>query len=209
MANRRKRISINALEKCVAEAYGDRVVIKEWNGIDIIINKQLTLPEMMSFVDGVVKSCFSDDGNEYMPEIKDFALRCSVLEMYGNFRLPENVEKKYELVYGCDACEVVLKEIDRGQFDAMLQAIDEKIQSIADANIEAIHKQINELYASFSNLEERLSSVFNGIDKETMTGLVSAMSGNKIDEETLIKTYLKSKEEVSQPISIVSEKDGE
>lgn len=209
MAKRRKKISVNAFERCVANVSGDPVIIKEWNGVDIIINKRLTLPEMMSFVDGVVKSCFTDDDSVYMPEVRDFALRCSVLEMYGNFSLPANIEKKYELVYGCDACEVILSEIDRSQFDAMLQAIDEKIDHIAEANIEAIHRQINDLYASFSGLDERLSSVFSGIDKDMMTGLVSAMSGSKIDEETLIKTYLKTKEELDHPISIVPEKDGE
>lgn len=197
MANKTKKIAINALEKCVKEAVGEPVVTKEWRGINVGIKIRLSLAEMMTFVDGVVKMCFTEDGTQYTPEVLDFAIRNNVLEMYANFSLPSNVEKRYELVYGCDVYNTIMETIDRSQFDAMLRAIDEKIEHIAESNIEAITKQINELYASLNNLQERLSAAFDGIDSDTITSLVKAMTDGKFDEEKLVRTYLdvKKKEE--------------
>ena len=193
MANKIKKISINALEKCVKEAAGEPIVTKEWRGINVNIKVRLGLKEMMTFVDGVVKTCFTEDDNQYTPEVLDFAIRSSVLEMYANFTLPTNIEKQYELVYGCDMYETILETIDRSQFDAMLRAIDEKIAHIAASNIEAVTRQVNDVYASLNALEERLSAVFQGIDNDAITGLVGAMADGKFDEEKLVQAYLETK----------------
>lgn len=198
MANKIKKISINTLEKCVKEAAGEPFVTREWRGIDVDIKVRLSLMEMMTFVDGVVKSCFTEQSAEYMPEIQDFAIRCSVLETYANFTLPSNIEKRYELAYGCDVYDVILSVIDRAQFDTIMRAIDEKISHLADANIEAINRQVNELYASLSSLEERLSEAFRGIDNESLSGLVDAISNGKLDEEKLVQAYFDAKSDSEQ-----------
>lgn len=194
MANKIKKISINTLEKCVAEASGEPTVTIEWHGIAVAVKRRLGLMEMMTFVDGVVKSCFTSGGVEYTPEVLDFATRCSILEMYANFSLPANVERRYELVYECgDLYQIILDNIDRLQFDDILRSIDDKIAHIAEANIEAITRQMNELYAAFERLQERLSTAFEGIDKETIDNLVGAISDGKFDEEKLVDTYFAKK----------------
>lgn len=193
MANKIKKISINALEKCVKEAVGEPIVTKEWRGINVNIKVRLSLKEMMTFVSSVVKTCFTETDNQYTPEVLDFAIRSSVLEMYANFTLPANVEKQYELLYGCDVYSTILDTIDRSQFDAMLRAIDEKIAHIAASNIEAVTRQVNDVYASLNALEERLSSVFQGIDKDSIVRLVGAMADGKFDEGKLVQAYLETK----------------
>jgi len=186
-----KKVSINALEKCVEES-APSIVNVEWRGIEVTITRRLSLSDMMKFVDGVTNLCFSDDGT-YMPEIKDFATRCNVLEMYANFTLPSNIEKRYELVYACDVYATIMGSIDRTQFEVMLAAIDDKIDNRAQANVEAINRQMNELYAAFENLESRLSAVFDGIDGDTMKQLIGAMSNGKLDEQKLMDAYLDAK----------------
>lgn len=192
MANKVKKISINELEKCVEEAMRGRTIRRDWRGIFVTIRPQLSLMEMLSFVDGVVKTCFLEADSRYMPELRDFAIRCSVLEMYANFTLPENVEKRYELVYGCDVYSLILESIDRSQFDAMLAAIDEKIGHMADANIEAVTRQVNELYAALYDLEEKLSAAFEGIDSDSISGLVSAISDGRFDADKIMQAYMKA-----------------
>ena len=192
MVTKVKRISINALEKAISEHIGDSAVTKEWNGLQIVIKHRLCLKEMLAFVDGIVESCFDENG-KYLPEIYDFATRCSVLESYANLSLPKNVEDKYQLVYAFNGYEMIMSEIDRTQFDAMLIAIKEKINHIASAKIESITTQVNDLYASVSSLEERVGDLFSGIDKDTMKNLVLAMSDSKLDEEKLMRAYMKAK----------------
>ena len=186
-----KKISINALEKCVEES-APSVVNIEWRGLDVTVSRRLGFADMMKFVDGVVNLCFSDDGT-YLPEIMDFAIRCNVLEMYANFTLPSNIEKRYELVYACDAYSAIMGAIDRNQFDVMMRAIEDKADNRAQANIEAINRQMNELYAAFENLESRLSTVFDGIDGDTMKQLIGAMSNGSLDETKLMNAYMESK----------------
>lgn len=199
MTTKTKRVSINTLERCVKEAVGSPIVTKEWRGINVNIKVRLGLQEMMTFVDGVVKTCFTEGGKRYTPEVLDFAIRSSVLEMYANFALPSNIEKQYELVYGCDVYSIILQTIDRSQFDAMLHAIDEKIEHIALANIEAVTLQVNEIYASLSALETRLSSIFQNIDKKDIERLLGAMADGKFDEEQLVHAYFEAKNDEPQP----------
>lgn len=192
MVTKVKRISINALEKVISENVGEPVVTREWNDLQIVIKHRLCLKEVMSFVDGIVKSCFDDDGT-YLPEILDFATRCSVLETYANLSLPRNVEDKYQLVYAFDGYDMILKEIDATQWNAMMVAINKKIEHLASANISAITSQFNDLYSSIGSLEERISEVFNGIDGDTMKNLVVAMADGKLDEDKLVQAYMKAK----------------
>ncbi len=196
MASKMKRISVNALEKCVGDGMQNTVDMA-WRDITITITKRLGLSDMMKFVDSVANLCFSEDGT-YLPEIKDFATRCNVLEMYANFTLPANIEKRYELVYACDAYATIMGVIDRSQFDVILAAIDDKIDNRAQANVEAINRQMNELYAAFEDLQNRLSSTFDGIDKDMMTQLIEAMSGKELDEEKLMNAYLKEKKDTAE-----------
>ena len=40
----------------------------EWNGMSVVVNRTLPMETMLEFVDYVVKTCFSDDG-EYLISI--------------------------------------------------------------------------------------------------------------------------------------------
>lgn len=73
----------------------------EWNGMSVVVNRTLPMETMLEFVDYVVKTCFSDDG-EYLPEVKDFAIKSCLLEMYANFDLPTDLPTRYAVIYNSD-----------------------------------------------------------------------------------------------------------
>lgn len=204
---KRKRISVSAFEKIMKGIYNPTEVI-EWQGVEITIKQTLSLVEMMNFVDSVTKSCFTSDDNKYVPEIKDFAIRCCVLEMYANFAMPTNIERKYELVYCTDAFDVVVRHINACQFNEILNAIDDKVDNIAQANIEAVHRQMNELYMALNGMQEQISNIFSGIGSGEMAKIVDAIAGGRFDEDKLVQAYINQTrpETDSQPIeSEVSE----
>ena len=171
MADKMKRISVNALERVVKDL-DDGIITKNWRSNEVSIKRRLGLYETML----------------------DFAIRCSVLEMYANFTLPENVERKYDFVYGCDAYEFVLNEIDEEQFDIIMDAIDEKIEHIANAQADAVMQKANEMIASLEQLESQLSTVFAGIGAEDMAGIVNALKSGTLDEERLVNAYFDARE---------------
>lgn len=189
MVTKVKRIPINALEKAITGYAGEPVVKKEWHGLEITIKRGLCLKDYMQFVNDVTNMCFDENG-VYMPEIRDFAMRCNLLEMYVNLTLPKNVEDKYQIVYAFDGYNMIMDEIDRTQFDAMVRAIDEKIQYVVDSNIETIKSKIVEMFSSLSALENKFQSMLEGVDGDTINKLVGAIADNKLDEEKLVRAFV-------------------
>lgn len=194
MANKVKRISINALEKIVDEQYKPEPIAYEWNGISVTIHPVLSFEEMLTFVDGVVKSCFTSTDGKYMPEIKDFAIRCSILEIYANFSLPSNVEKRYALTNACDdLIDTIVQNINLRQYSSMLDAIDKKIEYIAEANIDALTARMNELYNSFETVEKQLGGLLGGVNQEDVKKMIDAVSDSKLDETKIVRAIYDEK----------------
>lgn len=191
MATKIKKISINALEKCLAEITDD-VSTFEWRGIEISVRRRLSLQQMLLFVTNVTSLCFTDEG-EYIPEVKDFAIRSNMLEVYANFTLPQNAEKKYEMVMKCDIFPLIYERIDGNQFKDILWSIDEKLDYVASSHIEAITKQIEDIYSAFNGLEEKMSTIFEGMDKETFNAIANALTQSGVDEEKLMTAYINAK----------------
>lgn len=184
-----KKISINAMDKIAKDNHNLTTPVN-WNGLEIIVKKFLPLKEMLGFVDSVTKTCFPGDNNNYVPEVKDFAIKSNILERYANFNLPNNLDHRYELIYATDAVDIVLKQVDMQQFNEILKAIDAKVNHIAQANIEAINKQMNELYSAFNTLQTNMENMFSGIDPDNFNALINAFGNGEINESKIVEAYL-------------------
>lgn len=194
MANKIKKISINAFEKAVETDY-ETIIGVDWRGLKIIVKHCLTLNDTLTFVDSVVKSCFDKDNGIYLPEIKDFAIRSCIVEHYTNISLPANIEKRYDLLYHSDFLDEIIPYIDQSQFNAMVKAIEEKISHLAQANIEAVSRQMNDLYASLYNLRKQFESAFNGVGGEELNKLIATLSSGTLDEAKIVSTIMTAKKE--------------
>lgn len=183
-----KRISVNAMDE-ILKNYENTETI-QWNGIEVVITKNLSLEEMMAFADSVVKSCFDQTSGAYMPEIKDFAIRSNVMERYANFALPSKVERQYDMVMRSGAFEMILNHVNISQFNELMRAIEAKLQNAADANVQMVFRQFNDVVTSFESLQERVGSLFAGVDAADIGKLMNAMSENGISEEKVVQAYM-------------------
>lgn len=183
-----KKISINAWEQVMKDTYTHTSTV-DWNGVEITIINTLPMKEMLTFVDNVVQSCFTQDTLTYIPEVKDFAIKSSLVEMYTNVSLPSNLATRYDMIYRTDLVDTILKSINIAQYSEMFAAIEDKIANIAQANIEATHRQMNELYAAFDNMQKQIAEMFAGIGADDMTKLVSALANSALDERKLVDAY--------------------
>lgn len=187
MAKTEKRISINAFEQVVNERFGNYTEV-EWYGINILVTPTLSFKTMMTFVNDVVGSCF-DEGGEYRPEIMDFAIRTNILTKYANFRLPDDLSKRYDLVRRSDAVEAVMREINQEQLHEITRAIDRKLRQLSDANVQALNTKLTEVANGFEELQNQIADMFNGISNADIQGLLGAMSNGSIDEEKIVQAY--------------------
>lgn len=183
-----KRISVNAIDEIMKQY--EATIPVNWNGLDVVITKSLPLEDMLAFASSVVKSCFDQSTGAYMPEVKDFAIRSNVMERYANFTMPSKVEHQYEVVMRSGAYEMILNYIDVAQFSELMRAIDAKLQNAADANVQMVFRQFNDVVTSFEGLQEKVGAIFAGVDPTDISKLMGAISENGIAEEKVVQAYM-------------------
>ena len=151
----------------------------EWNGMEVVVNRVLPMNVMLEFVDYVVKTCFSEEG-EYMPEVKDFAIKSCLLEMYANFDLPKDISERYAAIYNSDIVDAVLNHIEGRQFGEIINAIESKISNMA---------QMNRLNQEFENLTSSMENMFSGVSTDDVAKLINAVSNGDIDEGKVVQAF--------------------
>lgn len=184
-----KKISINAMDKVVKSSHTPFTEI-EWNGLNVTVKYTLTFKEMLEFVDSVTKTCFTSSTNTYMPEAKGFAIKSNILEKYTNFTLPNNLEHRYEMIYCTNIIDTVLEHINTQQYSEIINAIDDKIENIAQANIEYMNKQFAELYTAFENFQKHTEEMFNGINSDKVMDVMKTLINDGLDETKLVNAYM-------------------
>lgn len=183
-----QKISVNAMDEMMKGYQNTEVV--EWNGLQVVIKKNLTLEEMLCFANSVIKSCFDQGDGSYLPEVKDFAIRSNIMERYANFTLPGNLEKQYDMVIRSGAVEMIMNHINFAQFSELMKAIDAKVQNTADAHIQTFIKKLDEVTDAFSHMQGEMEKMYSGVDTEDISKLVGVISDGKATEENIVKSYL-------------------
>lgn len=184
-----KKVSITSFNKIMKEI-NTPIEIVEWHGIKITVQKTLPLVDVLTFVDRVFTGCFDEATNSYVPEVKDFAIKCCTLELYANFSLPSNVEHKYDLIYNTDAVDVVMKHINTVQFNDIIDSINTKINCTIQADMDTINKQMRNIYNSFYEMQRNIERIFSNIQSEDLSNLIHALSDKNFDESKLVQAYI-------------------
>ena len=193
MANNIKKLSVEEFKKATYDNYSPITTI-EWNGINVVVRRNIDITEMIAFVENVTNTCFSTSDGTYMPELKDFAIRAVTVELYTNITMPEDLYERYNLLYSSDIWDVIMSNIDGMQYSNMLNAVKEKTKYIIDTNVMSINKNVNDAYKALDSIREQLSAVFDGIDPSDIRNLVGAISNGNIDEEKIVNAYIKNKQ---------------
>ncbi len=185
--SKQKRVSISSIEKTMKEIYTPTETV-EWNGVEILVKRTLSFDESMIFVRGVVQGCFASDG-EYMPEVKDFLVKNYIIESYTNVALPSNTSDRYSLIYKSELTDFIMPHINQPQFNSMMNAVDEKLRSISQANMNLINKKAAELFESIESIETQMSDIMSSIGSEDIIKLVGAISDGGLDERKLVEAF--------------------
>lgn len=193
MATKMKKISISQMDK-VMKSLGNTEATFEWNGVTVVVKTLLSFQEMMEFAGRVKANCFVD--GEYLPEVRDFAIRDCIVDMYSNIRLPDDIEHKYEILYRTDICQEIVKYVNSDQYEQLLVAIDDKITAASESNTEGLRLRIEEIAHELDNMVTEAGALFDGIDKSDIETIFEAVkSSGKIDEEKIARAYMDAAKE--------------
>jgi len=185
MSKNAKKVSISQVDKIMKE-YFELTTNVEWKGIDITVTKSLSLADMLQFCNDVVKTCTNPDNGGYMPELKDFAIRMNVVEMYSNVKLPDNLEHKYYILINSGLVEAILEHVNTNQYFELVESINDKLKAIVDANTDAIEKQLNEVAHAFEQMQANMETAMNGLDMSVLERLANTFG----DEDVMNKAIL-------------------
>lgn len=194
MANKKKSVAYSAFKAAAEKNYTGKTVVN-WNDLEIEIKRNLTLSEVVDFVNIVSSAAFNEEG-AYMPEFIDAAILICTVEAYTNINLGRGEIEAiaaYDYIYHSGIFDVIMENIDEEQFEKIVRAAVKKIEHLANTNIQAVTKQVNELGAAFEGLETGLSSLTEGISPEDLRGVVDALSSGVLDEKKLVEAIIDKK----------------
>lgn|GEM_PF-1201030 len=165
------RIPVNALERIAKEQFPETIT-ESWFDIPVTIRRTLPLKEMMEFTNDLVVVCFTENG-EFVPEVLDFAIKSGVLTRYGNFELPDDLEKQYWLIYNTGAFDMVIQYINGVQLREFTDAANRKLKYLCDNDIQVFRLKMTELINSINNVQTQTANVLDGLSSEDI-GIPSA-----------------------------------
>jgi hypothetical protein len=153
----------------------------------------LPLAGALAFVENVAEGCFDAETGEYLPQAKEFAVRCEVLTRYGGLKLPEDMEARYAFAFHSFAAKRVLWRVDRKQIKALRAAADEKIRFKLALFASAASLKTAELLQSFEALSSAFETLFAGLSAADVSAFAKAVGAIKrLDEQKLVQAVLKA-----------------
>lgn len=191
MAKAEKKVSIALFDKIAKEHFKNEDTI-QWHEAEVRVKRTLSLTEMLSFVDEVVESCFHDKLG-YMPEVKDFAIKSNILTRYANFSVPDNLEHRYQMVYGTDAVDAVCVAIDTTQLQEIVNSINSKIRFLCDSKATLVQERINSVLETMEEMSNNTKDIFSGLSQEDLNNLIGAITESGLDERKVVKAYFEQK----------------
>lgn len=192
MDKKTKNVSISQIDKVMKETYKD-IVLVEWCDIDLEVKKSLAFDDMLQFVHDVVKTCTEQEHGGYMPELKEFAIRMNIVEMYSNVRLPSNLNHKYHILTNSGIVETILDHINTEQFNCMREAIDSKLEAVVATSVNAVQKQLSDITVAFEQMQRNMENAMSGLDMSVLERFVESASDDNVVNNAVL-SYVKGKE---------------
>ena len=183
-------ISISQLADYQKDSY-KQAPLAGVEGVEMTIRETLPLREMLQFVADVVASCFEEESGDYIPEMREFAIKAHLLTSYANFHLPANIEKQYQYIYQLEqrlqVSQQIIAQINQAQYREILAAIEERIQY----QIATAAQQSQAVLSKLSDYLQQSQALFgemNGADLAALAQNLAALP--QMDETTLVQAVL-------------------
>ena len=190
------KISVNKFENAVKGDFKAETKL-DFYGSELIVKHLISFADSIRFINETVKECFNDETGAYMPEVKEYIIKSNLIEYYTNISLPSDLSKRYALIYGCwDVLEdMIVKNISAIQYEEIINAINEKISTIVDADVDNIYLKMNEMADAVNYITNYIEQIFSGVGKDDIQNIAKAIveSGGKVDEQKIVDALLSAR----------------
>lgn len=191
------KVSIKEWEKATKENFPS-VVTEQWFDIPVTIKYSISFTDMLEFVEGAVASCFND-GYGFVPEVMDFAICSNILKYYTNVTLPEDLGKRYDLIYNSNLVAFVTEFICQKQLSDIIKSVDRKVKHLSDSNAKIIEEEATRLLDAFDRLQAFAGDMFSNINVDDVRNLVHALSEyGTLDEKKIVEALMDNRNEAEE-----------
>lgn len=142
-----------------------------WNGLEIFVVDTLSFQEAMTFVNNIVALGYDTSDGNFTPELKDFAIRKAIVEMYTNIELPSDVSECYKILYATDLVTVISDTINFNQMNTLILNAEEKIKYLSKSNIEIVNRQVQALMDAV----EQIGETYKDVDIEELKKFIDSV----------------------------------
>lgn len=164
-------------------------------GVSVEVKKFLTIDEMFEFVNIVAQACFWPDSGKYRPEIKDYIVRKTIIDMYTNIAMPEKIDEQYNFLYRTNVVMAVMAYIDQTQFSVIMAATDCKIEDAIAINESRFENEVNDVINKITEFANSANNVFEDVSNEDVKRLINVVSNMDVDPEKLVQAVIESNRE--------------
>lgn len=183
MAKTNKKVSVNKLQSLIEPNYGVIDIETGNETFCVEFKRTLNLDEVIKFVDNVTSTVFgiTEDNLEvqfYAPEYLDYMIRYCTLTMYANCSMPKNINSQYEILYGTEIYENIIREINGAQFIQIKDAIDRKISYILSSE-NSVKSSIDDVIKGVKSYFNSTQETIGKYDLSEIMSFVNTVSNSK------------------------------
>lgn len=175
----------------------------EKDGIELRykVKPRLSLQEFGETVMQIANTCFNN--GEYRAWIRDYAMRYAIVNAYTNIELGDDTNGNYSFLMNTDIFESVVSYLDSDQFDALITAVDEQIDALADQYNSARKRELDEAITMIRSVQQKYNNVMvmlNEIAGDEIRGLAKQLqdSARDVTDEVAVIREAQAKAEASK-----------
>lgn len=200
MANKKTNTAVAENRKAMEGAENITTIECLINGQprEVKVKCSLSLGDVVAIVNEVYDAAFTEDTEEYVPEIASLILKACVINYYADIDVPDDAEEGYAFVINTDI-KTILTYVNANQWADIESAITNKINHKLRMQESAAAMQLNQLVNQLVNKIDDFTSanqqLFDGVDSEQMARLVESLSHiDNIDEKKIAEAVLDAQE---------------
>ena len=195
-----KKVTKSAIEQMFCGKKDDAVSIRvgnDENGIDVLVKKSLSLYERGEMVRSVVDTIFNvdDDGYNYHPYMKTFALDAHVVIYFTDIKLPSDAEKAHCFIEQSEIVYRIADVLPAGYLGDIAREVDEllefkKAQAAKKSKLDGLIESAADLIAALQkkldgmNVNDLISLVAENVPelKGELESILAAEMGTEVTE---------------------------
>ena len=187
----------------------------DFYGTEIEVKRLIPFDEYCTAIERIIDCCYNEESGEYLPELRELSTRMVITAYYTNLELPEDMEELEHMMFCEELIGSIFELINQEQLREIHRAVKQRCDIRNEANRRYFDSELKKVTDGVEAMGAWTREMFDGISRDEMQNLVSALSSGRIDEDKIVDAVVKAQNEKREdaekviPFPAEDTKDGE